>query len=59
MTGNANWKGYQKLSAKLKVTGAFRGPLRVRGIWNDPTATPLKITGRLDGRRVKATIPGF
>ena len=59
VTGNANWKGYVKLSAKLKLRGVVRGTVRVRGTWNNPAATKLTITGRIDGRRVKATIPGF
>jgi hypothetical protein len=57
VTGDAKLAQYTTLGAKLKVSGAFSGTVRVRGLWNDAGATRLKITGRVGGKPIKTTIP--
>jgi hypothetical protein len=42
---------------QLSVAGAARGTLHVHGIWLDPAATRLTITGQLDGHQVNTSVP--
>jgi pimeloyl-ACP methyl ester carboxylesterase len=57
VTGDATVAEFLTLDASLTVTGAARGTLHVHGIWLDPAATRLTITGQLDGRRVNTSVP--
>jgi pimeloyl-ACP methyl ester carboxylesterase len=57
VTGKVAYKGYTTIDARLRVTGAFKGRLRVRGAWAAPGAKSLRVTGRLNGRKVAVSVP--
>jgi pimeloyl-ACP methyl ester carboxylesterase len=57
VTGDATVAEFLTLDANLTVAGAAQGTLRVHGIWLDPAATRLTITGLLDGHQISTSVP--
>jgi hypothetical protein len=57
VTGKVAYKHYTTIDARVHVTGAFKGRLRVRGVWAEASATTLKVTGKLNGRKVALSVP--
>jgi hypothetical protein len=57
VTGDATLEGFRTIDADLTVTGAHRGTLHVHGLWANPDATTIAVTGQLDGRHVSVTVP--
>jgi pimeloyl-ACP methyl ester carboxylesterase len=52
VTGKVAYKGYMVVDARVKLSGAASGHVRVRGTWAAPGATRFKITGKVNGHKV-------
>jgi hypothetical protein len=57
VTGKVEYKGYMTVDARVRLAGAFKGRVHVRGLWAAPGATTLKITGKVNGRKVSLSVP--
>jgi pimeloyl-ACP methyl ester carboxylesterase len=57
VTGEATIAEFLTLDANLSVSGVAHGTLHVHGIWLDPAATRLTITGQLNGRPISTSVP--